>query len=191
MLAGMDVSGNPESGNHKFMAIVIGTNEGIAGLARRIGPDPVHMSTIRSRDAKSAIIDKVSFDGRNTMGLCLRLEKKRTFARLRSHPKQRRRFVSNKKLSRTYNGLMWNQLRDHVEPFLWSHNFELHRLCVQCDIDCRDFVNDRGLHRASPGPAYMLADVLAWGNSHGREPKGTTYLNLADRLEGQMLRHFG
>lgn len=80
------------------------------------------------------------------MGLCIHLEKKRTFAKLRSHPKQRRRFVSNKKLSRTYNGLMWNQLRDHVEPFLQIHNFELHRLSIQCDIDCRDFVNDRGLH---------------------------------------------
>lgn len=190
MLAGMDVSGNPESGNHKFMAIVVGTEEGIAGLARRIGPGPVHMSTIRSRDVKNAIIDNISFDGSNTMGLCLHLEKKRTFAKLRGQPKRKRRFVSNKKLSRTYNSLMWNQLRDHVEPFLQIHNFELHRLYIQCDIDCKDFVNDRGLRRASPGPAYMLADILAWANSHGREPKGAVHLDLADRLEGQMLRHF-
>ncbi len=191
MLAGMDVSGNPESGNHKFMAIVVGTEEGITGLARRIGPRPVHMSTIRSRDAKNAIINKVSFDGRNTMGLCIHLEKKRTFARLLERLRQDHRFANNKKLSRTYNALMWNLARDPVDRFLQLHSFEVHRLYFQCDYDCMGFVRDRGWRRAVPGPAHVLADVLAWANSHGREPKGAVYLNLADRLEGQMLRHFG
>ena len=190
MLAGMDVSGNPESGNHKFMAIVVGTEESIAGLARRIGPRPVHMSTIRSRDAKNAIIDNISFDGSNTMGLCLHLEKKRTFARLQGGTKQNRRFANNKKLSRTYHSFVWNLARDPMERFLRLHRFEVHRLHFQCDIDCRDFVNDRGWHQACPGIAHALADVLAWGNSHGREPKGAICLDLADSLEGQMVRHF-
>ena len=189
MLAGMDVSGNPESGNHKFMAIVIGTVEGIAGVTRRLGPDPVHMCTIRNRDVKRSIIDKVAFDGRNLIGLCIRLEKNRTFARLRDSPKQRRRFASNKKLLRTYHSLMWNQLRDHVEPFLHLHNCEVHRLEFECDYDCAGFVRDRGWRRAGPGSAHVLADILAWGNSHGREPKGTTHLNLSDLLEEQMVKY--
>ena len=190
MLAGMDVSGNPESGNHKFMAIVIGTAESIAGVTRRLGPEPVHMCTIRSRDVKKGIIDKVAFDGRNLMGLCIRLERKRTFAKLREGPRQRHRFASNKKLSRTYHNLVWNQLRDHIEPFLRLHKCEVHGLEFQCDYDCASLVRDRGWRRTSPGPAHVLADILAWGNSHEREPKGTTYLNLSDLLEGQMLRHF-
>lgn len=190
MRAGLVASGDPESGNHKFMAIVIGTDESIGGLARRIGPKPVHMSSIRSRDTKRDIIGKVTFDGRNLMGLCIRLEKKRTFAKLAGGPKQRRRFASNKKLSRTYHSLMWNQLSDHVGLFLSSHNCEAHRLDFQCDFDCRDFVNDRGWRHASHGQAHMLADILAGGNSHGLEPKGSTYIDLSGRLEAQMMRHF-
>lgn len=180
----------PESGRHKFMAVVIGTDESMGGLAGRIGPKPVHMSSIRSRDTKGGIIDKVRFDGRNLMGLCIRLEKKRTFARLAGGPKQRRRFASNKKLPRTYHGLVRNQLSDHAGPFRLSHNCEAHRLDFQCDFDCRDFVNDRGWHRASPGQAHMLADIPAWGNSHGLEPKGSTCIGLSDSLEAQMMRHF-
>lgn len=172
------------------MAVVIGTDESIGSLARRIGPKPVHMSSIRSRDTKRDIIDKVRFDGRSLTGLCIRLEKKRTFARLAGGPKQRRRFASNKKLSRTYHGLVRNQLSDHAGPFLLSRNCEAHRLDFQCDLDCRDSVNDRGWRRASPGQAHMLADIPARGNSHGLEPKGSTCIGLSDRLGAHMMRRF-
>ena len=105
------------------------------------------------------------------MSLCIRLEKKRTFAKLAGGPKQRRRFASNKKLSRTYHGLVRNQLSDHVGPFRLSHNCEAHRLDFQCDFDCRDSVNDRGWRRASPGQAHMLADILAGETATGWSPR--------------------
>ena len=190
MLAGRDVSGGPESGNHKFMAIVIGTNESIEAMTRRLGPKPVHMSRVIGRGAKHAIIDRVEFDGRNRMGLCLRLEKRRIFSKIRGRLKQGRGHVGNKKMSRTYHGLVWNMVRDPVEEFLRPHNYEAHRLDFQCDYDCRDFVRDRGWGPASPGAAHALADILAWGNSHGLEPKGAICLDLSDRLEEQMIRHF-
>ena len=186
----MDASGNPKSGNDKFMALVMGTDERIAGLVRQIGPRSVHMSRIRDPDTKKGIIDKVSFDRRNLMGICIRLEKKRTLARLRGRLKQKRSFANNKKVSRTYNSLVWNQVSDRVGAFLRLHNCEIHRLDFQCNSDCRDFANDRGWRRAEPGQAHMLADILAWGNSHGLEPEGSTYLDLSDLLEDQMLRHF-
>lgn len=189
MLAGMDVSGDSESGNHKFMAIVIGTDEGVEALARRLGSKPIHMSSARSRDEKNSIVGKTEFDRKNLMGLCLRLEKKQTFSKLREHSKKHR-FTNRRKLSRTYHALMWSLLRDRVEQFLQPHNYEVHRLDVQCDSDCRNFVTDCGWRSAKPGPAHALADVLAWGNSHGREPKGTVRLDLSDILYAQMLKRF-
>lgn len=170
MVAGMDVSGDPESGNHKFMAIVVGTGENIQALTKRLGPEPVHMSRIRGRDAKNAVIDAVTFDGRNRMGLCIRLEKKRTFSRLQDILKRERDFASNKKLSRAYHALVRNYLRDPLERFLRQHDCEADQLDFQCDFDCNRFVDDCGWTRSSPGPAHVLADILAWANNRGRGP---------------------
>ena len=190
MLAGMDVSGDPESGNHKFMAIVIGTNESIKALDRRLGPEQVHMSRIISRSAKYAIINKVDFDGINRMGLCICLEKNRTFSSLRDRLKCENNPVTNKKMYRTYHALMWNLIRDRVEQFLRQHNFEVHRLAFQCDDDCKFFVRDQGWGCASPGSAHGLADVLAWANRRGIEPKGAVRLDISKPLEERMFKLF-
>ena len=123
------------------------------------------------------------------MGICLRLEKKRTLSKLQKQ--SGRRFANRKKMSRTYNAFLWSLLRDRVERFLRLHGCEARELAFQCDSDCRDFVNDRGWRGADPGPAHELADVLAWGNSHGREPRGAVQLDLSDTLEARMLDRFG
>ena len=190
IVAGMDVSGNPESGNHKFMAIVIGTDESIRALTKRLGPELVHMNRVRGRDAKNAVIDAVTFDGRNRMGLCIRLEKKRTFSRIQGAMKREREFASSKKLSRAYHALMRNHLREPLEQFLRQHNCEAHRLDFQCDYDCSRFVDDCGWRRSRPGSAHALADILAWSNNRGREPRGAVRLDLSDLLEGRMLKMF-
>lgn len=85
---------------------------------------------------------------------------------------------------------MWGMIRDHVEPFLRPHGCEVGRLDFQCDADCKEFVKDQGWQYVNRGPAYVLADILAWGNSHGKEPRGAVSLDLADRLERQMMRRF-
>ena len=190
MLAGMDVSGDPESGNHKFMAIVIGTNESIKALARRLGPEQGHMSRITGRSAKYAILDKVDFDEINRMGLCLRLEKSHIFSNLRDQLRQESSSVANRKMYRAYHALIWSLTRDHVEQFLRQHDFEAHRLIFQCDHDCVSFVRDQGWGCASPGSVHGLADVLAWANRRGIEPKGAVRLDISKPLEERMLKMF-
>ena len=147
------------------------------------------MRTIRSRAEKNRIVDKVEFDRRNLMGLCLRLEKKRTLSKLQDRLKKYP-FANKKRLPRTYNTLVWNLLRDRVELFLQPHNYEVHRLDVQCDTDSRDFVKDCGWRSAKPGLAHALADILAWGNSNEKEPRGTVRLDLSDSVEAQLLKRF-
>ena len=189
MLAGTDVSGGPESGNHKFMAIAIGANEGIEAVAGRPGPKPARMSRVVGRGARHATIDRAEFDGRSRTGLCPRLEKRRIFSD-RGRLRQGGGHAGNKKMSRTHRGLAWNTVRDPAEEFLRPHNYEAHRPGFQCDCDCRGFARDRGRGLASPGAAHALADILAWGNSHGLEPKGAICLDLSDRLEEQTVGHF-
>lgn len=191
LLAGMDVSGDPVSGSHKFMAIVIGTDESIRSLTVNLGSKPIHMKNLHRRD-RDDVINRVKFDRRTIAGYCIHLEKNRTFSKVYDRFKRKGRLdrTNRKKLSRTYNALLWMGIRSPLEEFLLQHGHITQDLIFQCDVDCRDFAKDRGWDYENRGPAYVLADILAWCNSHGQELDGSVYLDLADLLEQQTLKRF-
>ena len=191
MIAGMDVSGDPKSGNHKFMAIVIGTDEKVNALTSDLGSKPIHMKNLRKSD-RNAVMNRVKFDGTEIAGFCIHLEKDRALSTVMEHlaKKDKQSYDNRKKLSRTCHALMWEMIRDPLESFLLLHGCVAQDLVFQCDADCRGFASDRGWRHENCGPAYSLADILAWGNSHGREPTGTMSLDIADRLEEQTLKRF-
>ena len=188
MIAGMDVSGNPESGNHKFMAIVMGTEERIASLVKRLGTDTIHMNTIRDKEEKSRLIKKLAFDHTECIAFCIRLERDRVLDRI--YRKRKRRHVDDMKLLRTYHYLLWRTLRTRAEKFLHQHGCGIDDVVFQCDGDCRNFAKDLGWHHGAASSAHMLADIVAWANAHGQEPTGAVPLDLADLLYVEMARRF-
>ena len=88
MIAGMDVSGDPKSGNHKFMAIVIGTDEKVGALTSDLGSKPIHMKSLYKGD-RNAVLSRVKFDGTEIAGLCIRLEKQRSLSKVLDHFKRK------------------------------------------------------------------------------------------------------
>lgn len=191
MIAGMDVSGDTKSGNHKFMAIVIGTDEKVGALTSDLGSKPIHMKSLHKGD-RNAVLSRVKFDGTEIAGFCIHLEKQRALSKVLDHFKHKGKYnyTNRRKLSRTYNALLWQMIREPLEGFLLQHGCAARDLVFQCDADSRDFANDQGWHHENRGPAHSLADILAWGNSHGREPKGTVSLDIADPLARQTLKRF-
>ena len=189
MLAGMDVSGNPESGNHKFMAIVMGKEERIDSLVRRLGTDTIHMNKIQSRKEKTNLIEKLTFDHTECIAFCIRLERNRIFEKVYKSRQMKNRY-SNSKLLRAFHYLVWRALRNYAEKFLHQHSCGVDEVVFQCDGDCRDFAKDLGWRHGHEGSAYMLADIVAWANAHGQEPIGTVSLDLADSLYKQMIKQF-
>ena len=175
MLAGVDVSGDQQSGNHKFMGLVIGTDASINDMIANLGPRPIHMSRLCRAD-QDAVMDGIAFDGVSCMGLCACIEKKRVISRIAGRFNRGQNFKNHKKLLRMYNAVLWSMLRERVDAFLYAHRFEPGRLCLQCDFDCRDFVKDQGWQYTNHGPAHELADALAWGNRRGQEPDGAMRL---------------
>ena len=75
LLAGMDVSGNPESGNHVFLAIVICTQTSIQTILKRLGKQTIHMSKIKSRKIQDDIISKLEFDRKGNIAFCIKINK--------------------------------------------------------------------------------------------------------------------
>lgn len=189
MLAGMDASGDQQSGNQKFMAVVIGTEEGIAAMTRRLGTDSIHMNMIKNQKDRNEIIGRVRFDGGACIGLCLRLEKKLVLEEAQRRAKKGLR-ANKRRVASVYHRLVWEGMRDPVERFLRQHGCEARSVGFHCDADCRDFVRDRGWCARPAGSAHMLADIVAWANGHGLEPEGTVYMNLYDRLAKSMRKKF-
>ena len=189
MLAGVDVSGDQLSGNHKFMGLVIGTNESIMSIYKRMGPGPIHMSRLHPR-RRNAVMGEITFDGASCVGLCMRIEKNLILSKVASQLKLNNDYLNHKKLSRTYDSLLWSMVRGRVVEFLCAHGSEPNHLSIQCDHDCEVFVKDRGCRPENRGPAYELADALAWANRRGMEPRGAVRLDLARPIEAQMLKRF-
>ena len=129
---------------------------------------------------------------RSSAGFCIHLEKQRALSKVEDHFKRKGKYdyTNRRKLSRTYNALLWKMIRESLEGFLLPHGCAAQDLVFQCDADCRDFANDQGWRHENRGPAHSLADILAWGNSHEREPAGTVRIDIADRLGEQTLKRF-
>ena len=187
LLVGMDASGNPTSGNHKFVAIIIGTEERIASLVRRLGNRAIHMNMIRNQKEQNRIIESLIFDRTECVAFCIRLERKKILEKI-SHTRRRNRSFNNRKLLHTYHYLVCRAIRGHIEKFLHQHGCGIDDVVFQCDGDCRDLAKDVGWRYGDAGSAHMLADIVAWANSHGREPVGVVSLDLTDSIYEQMIK---
>ena len=158
-------------------------------IIRRLGSDQIHMNMIKNRKVRDYIIHQVRFDGIECIGFCMRLEKAQTIARVKKLVGRKHR-LSAEKIHNAYHFLVWRRIRDHIEEFLRHHGCEVRSIRFQCDADCRDFARDLGWQYADVGPAHSLADVVAWANSHGRDPKGTVSMDLAGHLNAEMAKRF-
>ena len=189
IVAGMDVSGDQRSGNHKFMSLVFGTQESLDAITRRLGSEQIHMSAIKNRRVRDDIIRQIRFDGIECVAYCIRLKKAQTIAGAKKLAGEKHRLTAGR-IHKTYNFLVWRRIRDRIEEFLRHHGCEVRSIRFQCDADCRNFAKDLGWQYADVGPAHSLADIVAWLNSHGREPKGTVAIDLAGHFDAEMAKRF-
>lgn len=185
LVAAVDVSGDQRSGNHKFLAIVIGTEEKINAIRKNLGNNKIHMSTIKSQSAKERIISKVIFDGRESIAFCLRIDMKHILEPIKSKRTTQKR-KGQKRIYRIYYNAVIYLVRKRIENFLTSHHYAIHDVYFQCDIDCRNMIKDNGLKHDSPGSAHDLADVVAWANNRCVEPKGVIPIDLTEELKNSL-----
>ena len=87
-----------------------------------------------------------------------------------------------------YNYLLLQHVREKILEFTVKHNHTLSDIVFECDADCRGFVQNNGLHHGDKDYAYILSDLVAWGNNRGREPDGVISVDVTDAIETK-LRH--
>lgn len=160
----MDVSGDIEEGNYKFLAITIGTQESIEGLSNQIGRLPTHISGI-SGENQTKIISKLSFDGKNRKAFCIKLKRNEIVNSIKSRRKIKKRGLPTGSILRTYNYVVMQNVKKLLEQFLLQHGISITELIIQCDSDCIPFAKEGSLKHQYKGNAYRLSDIIAYCNN--------------------------
>lgn len=188
LVAAMDASGDPHTGNHKFLGIVIGTQDKINSIIRNMGHNRFHMSTIRNKEIRQDILFRISFDGNESAAFCIRIDKNNTVSKLIQQVRTRNRPWLKRRIHATFNRSTMHYVRQEIEGFLIKRNHSIQDVVFECDDDCMGIIKDSGLRYAAAGYAHDLADAVAWANNRNMEPKGVSSADHASAIREMSYR---
>jgi len=186
LVAGIDVSGNPQAGNYKFMGIVIGTEEKIRATVKKTGFSRLHMNRIKSGSVQKRIVSEMSFDGKESTAFCVLIDRNAVIKQTKQREMTQR--YTRMKAYRVFNMAVMYHIQKKIREFLTRHGSTVHDIVWQCDGDCGNIVKEGGLTHGNTGSAYYLADVVAWANNHGMEPRGVIHLDFTDRIKIELAK---
>ena len=189
LLAGVDVSGSKPVGNHKFMGIVIGTQESICCIDKNLESKQIHMNVVMGRKKQDAILSKLRFNGNENIAFCIRLDKDAIVKKISARKKLGHRHP-RKNIFRAYDCLLCKYIHERITIFLAKHNHALSDVAFQCDSDCRNFIKVNGLRRDDIGSAHGLADIVAWSNNKNKEPRGAESLDPRAWIDAELKKRF-
>ena len=209
LLGGLDISGNPNEGNYKFMGIVLGTKQGIDLIVKQLNLEQYSASQIKHVKTRKDLSTQLCFDCKETVALCVRIEQDRIIDKIKTMWSKRDSRSSLRKVYSTFNYIVLNEIRDEIIKFTNSHSCDLFDVAFHCDEDCKYFSKQHGLRykicdQRNPTAdkneynnlysdeeyVYVLSDIVAWANNRGIEPEGVLSINLADILEIKMKNAF-
>ena len=169
LVAAMDVSGDPSTGNHKFLGIVIGTRYKIGSIISSMGYDGSHMGKLKNKEIQQRIISRIRFDGNESTAFCIRIDKNNTVKELIQTKASKNKTVLRKRIHATFNRSVMHYIRQDIEEFLIRHKHSMRDVVFECDSDCLDIAKDNGLRHGAAGSVHRLADAVAWANNRNIE----------------------
>ena len=190
LLAGMDVSGNPKSGNYVFLAIVICTQTDILDIIKRMGDQTIHMSQIKSKKTHDEIISKLRFDSKENIAFCIKINRNKIIDKIHEMRRMKHENVSRGKIIKNFHRILLHLLRERILNFFNMYGCTFDDVAFQCDGDCINLAKDTGLKYVDRCSVHMLADIVAWANNHKQEPDGVIALDFTHELETELKNHF-
>lgn len=188
LLAGMDVSGDVDSGNYKYFAVVIGTKESISSLSRDIGHLPTHISRVGGKK-QNEIIAKMVFDGKNRIAFCVYLKRDDIVDSIKNRRRAKRKRTPTGKILRTYNYVVMQKVKKYLEEFVMKHHISITDIVIQCEKDCIPFAKAGSLkYKYEKGKAYRLADIIAYCNNKKLRIPNVKEKNFTKEIPNSMLK---
>lgn len=186
IVGSMDVSGDQEFGNHKYLGIFMATQDGVGGIFSKLRRMNIRMNDLKQKRRRHSIIGRINFDGNQSIALCFRIDRNPIMCRTKQM--RRLRNTSEGKILKTYHSILFHRLKGKMENFAFTYSMTLADVPFQCDSDCRNFIRDVGLKSELEGDAHVFADLIAWANNTGTEPRGVCSLDLVSVLQDNLIR---
>lgn len=188
VIIGADVSGNTTGGGQsRHVAIVVGTEESVNKIHRKIGVAKIHMSHL-SDSKKQKVFRELKFNDDDLLGLCLNVERQKTIDCIIDNVRQAPINKEKSRIHRHFDHLLWRAIRDKVESFAYLRHYEIEDIVMQCDSDMIKTGENWKMKTAIEGKAHEIADAVAWCNERNKPIKHCLNIDLANKLLREM-RH--
>lgn len=186
LIAGADVSGNTRGdGQSRHIAFVLGTPESINRLHNQIGLREIHMVDLDESKRKQ-VLENLEFTENDIIAWCLNVERQKIIDYITTHEKINPKNKQKSRIQKHFDYCLLQYVKDSIEQFTYSKNFQLSDICVQCDSDMDKTALNWKMQTSYKGKAYEIADAIAWCNEHGKKIKQCVEIDLRDKLRQQM-----
>lgn len=184
LLIGMDVSGDNEHTNYKFLGIVVGQHQSIMSLSQNIGKYSEHMANIHR--GREDVIEKLVFDSTSRTAFCVKLDRKRIVEEIMNSRHVRRKKLQKGKVLRTYNYVVIQEIKKRLETIAIKDGISVTELVIQCDVDCQPFAKAGALKHTLKGVAYRISDYVAWCNNRNCTPPSVIEIDFTTDITTRM-----
>lgn len=181
MVFGIDVSGDPESGNHKYMAVFICTVEFLNSTIRHLQLNHKRDGFYNKKETRKSIL-AIEFNAHGCLALCVKIERKKLLQIAERRAKTGASNLRTNKILYAYNKAVWRSVSGRIEDFLKRYKQDFSDAVFESDGDCIAFLKDTALKRTEPSYAHMIADAIAWANNAGKAPKGVIEIDATDQI---------
>ncbi len=163
MIGPIDISYEQES-NFAFISIVIGIDENIEHMYKRLGSKKIHMSTLCIIQQDESL-SKIEFDDKNNIAFCVKINK--NMKKITNTRKIKQKSIPTGKIYQLQHGQLLYSIQERIEKFPLTHNYELDDIFFRCDSDSKGFVRDVSC-TFDPKNIHEIVDTVAWLNKQGR-----------------------
>lgn len=186
LIAGSDVSGSDTGGQHRIIAIVMGTEEAINSLRKNIKVKKIHMSKLDEYKQKE-VINNLDFRDGELFALSLEVEKVKTVKFIHESNKLKEKYFDIGLVYQHFDMLLLDIIKSKIEEFSYKFNGGIKSIMIESDNDMDNTIRAWGMKRVyTCGKAYELADALAFCCNTNRRVEGCIRLNLVGTLRKQM-----
>lgn len=185
----MDFSGNQLDGSQRRLGIVMGIEENMNAMIRRMDISDISNMYLKSSRTRAELASQLSFNGTENLGLCIDADQNNIIEEIIKYTRKSQN-IRRRRIYQAYNYILFQLVRDPIIRFASRHGCDLSDLVFQTDSDCVSLVKDNGLHHAIPMHVHILADLVAWSHNHGVEPDGVISIDLKGRILESLKKYF-
>lgn len=179
------IAGADTSGNLLYVSLLVGDSEDIQRMHNVHGRKRIHMSEIKSRKEKEAIVSSFNVVG-NVFCACLKIDRIRVIQRIEGNRGMNP--VRKNKIENKYNYALRKKISDIIGDFLIGNGHTMETIEFQVDTDLQKSFRSVGLNCSIKGKAHELADVIGWANNGGMVIPKVCEFDCVKEIEGLTIK---